>query len=340
MPTAKNSKLQIEGGRTLHAFAAMTDSGDRTVFTIPGGSVFSGKSGFAPDVRPDGIVSGRNLLSPHGDNNKVNIAGFTCYLAGVLTTIAATTGTITRPATDVAKVNSITVDNTGAIAVVAGTDGSGSAFSEVRGAAGGPPFVPVGSIEIGQVRVAASADGAILSSEIFQNDGDHVERFNYPLCSTIKNLGEGLKAASAAKKNAFVEFASALPAVHTGSLAKGVYIQFYAPVFQDLGRVFDFVPAETSHGVSSKEYYRGSVASVTESIGQGSFTALLDDAIQDLIVSEKNEVLTLKYFPDQNRSPYILTQGKLGIKRSFPAGDQIQAAVTVSAEEASVEFSG
>lgn len=338
MPTAKNAKLQIEGGRTLHSFAAMTDSGDQTVFNISGGSIFSGKSGFAPDVRPDGIVSGRNLLSPHADANKVTVAGFTCYLAGVLTTISAGTATAVRPVTAVAKVCSITINDAGTITVVEGTDGSGATFSETRDAAGGPPLIPVGSIEIGQVRFTSDTSAVVAASEIFQNDGDHVERSNYPIFA-VKNLGDGLQASVSAKKNAYVEFASALPKSHTGAIPKGVFIQYYAPAFQDLGRIFDFVPVETSHGVSSKEYYRGAVASVSESIGQGSFTALLADAIQDLIVSEKNQILTLKFFPDENKAPYVLTQGKLGIKRSYPAGDQIQAAVTVSAEEASVEFS-
>lgn len=342
MPTAKPSKLKIEGGRTFHAFAAMLDSGDHKVFTISGGSLFSGKSGFTPEVRPDGVVSGRNLLSTNAANDKVTIAGFTCYLAGVLTTISATEATITRPATNVAKVNSITIDSGGAVQVVAGTDGATAAFSETRGAAGGPPYIPIGSIEIGQVRLTASAAGLVESTELFQNDGDHVERYNYPVFS-INNLGQGNGASAAAKKNAYVEFMAALPQSHSAAspieaVVKAVYVQFYVPVFQDLPRVFDFVPVEKTHGVSSKEYYGGSVASVTESIAQGSFTAMLDDAIQDLLITEKNQVLTLKYYPDENKVPYALTQGKLGIKRSFPAADQIQAAVTISAETETVEF--
>jgi hypothetical protein len=41
-----------------------------------------------------------------------------------------------------------------------------------------------------------------------------------------------------------------------------------------------------------------------------------------------------------NSTPYILTQGILGISRAFPAGDQISAACTISAEEAAVEVKG
>lgn len=337
MPTAKNAKLQIEGGRSLHDFAAMTDSGDQKVFNVTGGTIYSGKNGFTPEVRPDGIVSGRNLLSPHADDDKVAVAAFTCYLAGVLKEIEATSISITRPATAVSKVISIVVDDTGTVDKEAGTDGATADFSEERGVAGGPPVIPAGYIEIGQIRVTSDESDAIAASEIFQNDGEHVERADYPVFS-IKNLGDGNQARVSAKKNAYVEFASALPAIHTDTKPKGVYIRYYSPVFQDLERVLDFVPVEVSHGVSSKEYYRGAVASVTESVAQGSFTALLKDAVRDFLVAEKNETLTLKFFPDENKSTYVLTQGRIGIKRSFPHGDQIQAAVTVSAEEASVEF--
>jgi len=337
MPTAKNAKLQIEGGRTYKAFAAMSDSGDNTVFTISGGTVFSGKSGCEPVVRPDGIATGRDVLSPHADVDKVTIAAFTCYLAGVLKEISATTASIVRPSSDVAHVTSITVDDTGSIAVVEGTDGTGATFSEERGANGGPPYIPVGSIEIGQVRTTAAASAAIAASEIFQTVGQHVERSDYPVF-TVSNLGDGLTASVSAKKNAYVEFASALPESHTADAVKGVYIQYNAPTFQTLGKVLDFVPCEFSHSVSSKEYYRGSIASVSESIGQGSYTALMNDNIQDLLVTEKNEILTHKFYPDENKAAYILTQGKVGLKRSFPVADQIQAAVTLSAESQSVEF--
>ena len=66
--------------------------------------------------------------------------------------------------------------------LVAGTEADG-AFSETRAAAGGPPLIPVTSVEIGQVRLTAASDAAALitSDEIFQNVGDHTERYDYPV---------------------------------------------------------------------------------------------------------------------------------------------------------------
>jgi hypothetical protein len=69
-------------------------------------------------------------------------------------------------------------------------------------------------------------------------------------------------------------------------------------------------------------------------LGQGSFTCFLKDGITDPIVGLKNQVLFFRHFPDRNKTPYVLVQGKLGIARTWPAGDNIQAACTISATEA------
>ncbi|PLX00485.1 MAG: hypothetical protein C0591_01075, partial [Marinilabiliales bacterium] len=78
MPNAKNALTYLESGRTLVDFTAMTDSGDSTVFTVSD-LIFSGKSGFEPDVRPNGVVSGSDLVTTHATNDTVTIAAFTAY---------------------------------------------------------------------------------------------------------------------------------------------------------------------------------------------------------------------------------------------------------------------
>ena len=96
MPSASNAKVEIELGQQYHAMAVMTDSGDHQYFTISGGTVWSGKSGFAPDIRPSGIVSGRNLLSAGTTSDTVRIAAFTAYSLGSLNTVTATSATERR----------------------------------------------------------------------------------------------------------------------------------------------------------------------------------------------------------------------------------------------------
>jgi len=336
MSTAKLSKILIETGQVLHNFAAMTDSGDQQIFTITDGTLWSGKSGFTPDVRPNGITSGRNLLSAGATNDTVRVAAFTAYSKSVEQPVSATSCTISRPTTGgYSKIISVTMASDGSIAPVAGTEGA--AFSETRAAAGGPPLIPVESVELGQIRVTASTAAAVASAEIYQ-ESQYTEHYDSPVWDE-NNIGDGIGAAAAAQKNAYIKFQSALPKIHTGVVVKKVYLKYYTPQFTELARVLDFVPAESSHTVSSQEYYRGAIASVAESVGQGSFTVLLNDGLTDSLILQKNQVITVKQFPDENKTPYSLTQGKLGISRTFPFANQIQSEATISAEKPTAEFS-
>ena len=338
MASAENAKIQIETGQTHHAMAVMTDSGDHQVHTVSGGNLWSGKSGFTPDVRPNGIVSGRNLLSTNASNDTVSIAAFTAYSKGELQSVSATTTTITRTATTgVSQVHSITMASDGSIAVVEGTVGSDQTFSETRNAAGGPPYIPDESVEIGQIRVTSSTAAAIASTEIFQVIGTHTERYDNPVWIE-KNVGDGEAADSSAEKYAHIKFQSALQSIHTGGTVKHVYMSYNSPNFAEMQRAMDFTPAENTHSVSSTQYYRGTVASASKSLGQGGFTALLTDGVSDAIIAEQDEKITAKFYPDEDESPYIITQGHLGIKRSFPVDNQIQAVCTLTAEDMSASF--
>ena len=338
MATSANAKLMFEAGATLVAAAAMTDSGDHKTFTVSGGPVWSQADGHAPTIMPNGIVTGRNILSTHATDDTITIAAFTAYSKGVLHEVAATSTTITRPTTDVAQVFSVTMTDAGEIAVVDGTEGATTAFSETRGVAGGPPEIPADSVEIGQVRVTASTSAVIAAGEIYQVIGAHVERFDFPVW-TVNAIGSGDSADSAAEKNAHIIFADELGAIHTSGACKNVYISYSVPMFQECSRALDFVPAETTHSVSSTQVYNSTIGSVSSSLGQGSFTAIMDDNVTDTLIAAKNDNKIVKFWPDRNKSPYILTQGKLGFSRTFPAGDQNKASVTISAEVPSAGFS-
>lgn len=325
MATAENAKLQYEGGQTSYAMGELTDSGDHTNYTSSA-SQWSGKSGFTSNVKPQGLATG-GTVTAGTSNNTVDVAALTCYIAGVKTSVSAAAGeTITRAATNVSKVNSITITTAGAIAVIAGTDGSDTSFSETRGGAGGPPYIPVGSIEIAQVRTTTSAAAVVAAAEIFQTLGVHVERYDYPVWTVNNAAGE-------------VDFASALPLIHTGDLPKKVYASYAEPVFVDVALASDFVPPETNHSQNSTQIYGGTVGSSTQSLSQGSFTAFLSNGVDDNLVSLKNENLWFKFYPDRNETQHILQQGKLGISRQFPAGDSIRAACTISAADAPINVS-
>ena len=338
MGTAQFAKIMMESGQTLFDYTKATDSCDHTVFTVAGKTIWSDKAGYEAIIRPDGVVSGSNMLSPHATNDTVTIAGFTCYLAGVLTTIGATTDTITRPATAVSKINSIVVTSAGVIDVIAGDDGTTTAFSETRDAAGGPPLIPVGAIEIGQIRVTSNTAAPITADEIFQAVGTHCERFDYPVWS-VNQIGDGDSATVAAKKNAHIEFASAIgDPIHTGLTYKSVYVRGYTPILSEISNSVDFKPAETSHSVSSTQVYNGTIGSQSSSLGQAGFTAMMTDGITDSLKQNKNQKLIFKFYPNRHKVPYSLTQGTLGIASTFPANNQIQASCTISAEKETADF--
>ena len=345
MTTSKNGKIQFESGQTVHDYAAMTDAGDHQTHTISGGTVYSGKSGFEPIVRPNGIVSGRNMVSTHTTNNTVTIAGFTAYSLGVEQTVAATTLVITRAATDVAKICSVTMNSAGTIAEVEGEDSADTTLSEVRGAAGGPPSIPADSVEIAQVRTTSNSAAVITADEIFQVVGTHSERYDYPTWN-VNPVGDGIKAAISAKKNAYIEFDSALTLVH-GTVAtdpadayKQVYIRYYGPTAVEASRAIDFVPVENSHSVTSTQVYGNkSVGASSTTIGQGGFTALLTNGVTDALKLEQDEVVTIWFYPDRNKAAYSLTQGLLGIASTYPVDNQNQAVCTISSETITANFS-
>lgn len=325
MATAENAKLQYEAGQTSTSMTTLTNSGDETTFTSSA-SLWSKRSGYAPVVLPNGLLTGGAVTpATAATNNTVDVAALTLNLNGVVTSVAAVSATsITRPATAVSKVNSITVNSSGSVAVVAGTDGSTTAFSETRGAAGGPPLIAVDSVEIAQVRVTSNTAAVITSAQIFSVVGTHTERADYPLFDINYSAGS-------------VTFLAALPEIHTGTLPKRVYASFAAPIFSDVQLASDFVPPETTHSLTSTQVYGTTLGSTASTLNQGSFTAYLQDGVADGLVQLKNQDLWFKFFPDRYKSPYLLTQGKLGVSRTFPAGDNIQAACTISATERATE---
>lgn len=338
MATAKTAKIMYESGQSLFDYTESTTS-DQIVHTVTGKTIFSGKDGFTPEVRPDGIVTGRNLLSTHATNNTVTVAAFTAYLAGTLHTVAATTALAVRGASDVAKICSIQLDSDGStINVVEGTDSASAALSETRGAAGGPPFVVVGDIEIGQVRFTGNTAAAVLSSEIHQTVGTHATRFDVPAWS-VNNIGDGDAAETSAQKNAYVKFDSAISdGIYTGGAYKPVYISGYTPILSELRNSVDFVPAENTHSLTSTEVYNNTIGASSSSLGAASFTVKLEDGITDGLVANKDNILTFKTFPNRSKLPYMLTQGLLGMATTYPVSDLISAACTISAERKTALF--
>jgi len=320
--TADNAKLEYEGGQNAFANSALTNSGDNINFTSQA-QQWSGVTAFLPTVSPDGLATG-GTVTVNAANDAVDVQALTCFLAGVNTSVAAvaavavTRGTATNPV----RVSSITVDSTGTLAVVAGA--AGTAVSATRGAAGGAPLIPVGSIEVAQVHLTSDVAAPILPSELFAVVGQHVERFDYPLFNINYATGS-------------VTFLSALPAIHVGNVPKNVFATYASPIFAEVSLSSDFVPPENSHSVSSKQVYGTTMGSNSSTLNQGSFIAYLQDGVTDPLVKLKNSNLWFRFYPNKYKTAHILTQGVLGIARTFPSGASIQAACTISSDVAAME---
>ncbi len=340
MPTAENAILYYESGQTPVGFTALTNAAGDYLDYKSAVNFWSNRSGRTPSVRPDGVKSGL-AISPaaSGSNNVVDIAAGKVYLAGVETTINAVTDqTIARPTVSNYQKDSITITSAGAVAVVAGAEGS--SFSDSRGAAGGPPWIDNDAHEIGQVWMDSQTAAPITSDEIYQTTGTHRERFDYPVWTTeFSDIVDGVVGFAG------VLFQSALQQIHsedagTTIAGKRVYASYYTPAFAEVVDAFDFIPPADSHSVNSTQVYGRTKAALSSSLNQGSFSVQLSDGITDGLMSFVNDNLWFKFFPNRNNSGYIMTQGKLGVVNNFPAGENINANCTITAEVAADRVSG
>lgn len=324
--------IRYEAGQTAYPFEAAADSGDATVFGVTFAPI-SNVAGSEPVIAPYGLLTG-GAITTHATDDTVTVAALTASMAAVsgadedgVLAVSAGTGVITRPLTNVSKVNSITITDAGAIAVVAGTSGTTTAFVETRGAAGGPPLIPVGSIEIGQVRVTTTAAAVITAAQIYTVPGLHVERSDYPVYALDYATGE-------------ITFAAALPLIHTGAVAKKVYARGATPLFAPIANTSDWVPAESTYSINSTSTYDGPVGSASSSLGQAGFTAIMRDGITDGVLAAKGTEIWVEFRPDRDKTvPKQLTQGILGVSRTFPAGGgSFSAACTVTPRTESVDI--
>lgn len=322
MANADNALLRIESGQNSFPMEELLNTGDNTTFE-GSAAPWSGRGGFEPNVRPDGVITGGAVTSGTG-NNTINIAALTCYLAGSQVVVSGQTGVaVTRAPEDTHIIHSVTITNAGAVAVVSGSEST--SFSETRGAAGGPPFIPAGSIEVAQVRLSSATAAPVQSSEIFQVVGLHQERYDFPTFQVRSFSGE-------------VMFDAEIPAIHTGTEPKSVYASYATPIFAEVPRASNVVVPEEAFSVSSESYYGGSLGSVSRSLNQGTFRVLIENGVTDSVVRLKGQTLWFEFIPNRFRtSEKLVYQGILGINRQFPAEGVMAADCTVSASNAASE---
>ena len=134
MADASLGLLEYEGSAAGVENELMTDSGDHTVFTAAN-TLFSAADS-DPKCKPNGVVTGVNIVSATTTVDEVETAAFTAYFAGVLTSVPADTSVaFTRDGSLDYQKFSVICDSAGSITIIEST-AHASAFSTTRGAAG------------------------------------------------------------------------------------------------------------------------------------------------------------------------------------------------------------
>lgn len=324
--------VYYEAGQAALPFAEMTDSGDHLTFTSAS-KPWSRADGYAPVIAPYGLLTGGAITpAAAADSNNVDVAALTAMMpgatganatTGVLTVAAATNIAATRGTTNGYRITSITITNAGAIAAVAGTEST--AFSETRGAAGGPPFIPAGSIEIGQVRLTSTTAAVVSASEISQINGLSQEQSGFPV-NTPDYLGGK------------ITFAAALPLIHTGSVAKKVYVRVATPIFVEIPNAKDWVPSKESLSIQSTAYYDGSIGSSSSSIGAATVSVAFETGVTDALLQKEGQNLLWMFKPSRHGTAYQLTQGPFSIAQTFGVKSAPTGTITIAAQQATRNF--
>src|SRR5690554_1385997 len=127
-----NALLEFEGGQNAFPMTELTDTGDAQLFES-GEELWSQAAGFAPVVRPDGVVTGADI-TPASGNNSVAVAAFTAFVGGVELAVASQASvSVARASTGTHLITSIVCNSTGTVSAEAGTEGT--EFVETRGEA-------------------------------------------------------------------------------------------------------------------------------------------------------------------------------------------------------------
>ncbi len=326
---AKDALLQYEASQDYEGTTELIST-DSVNYVTTGETPWSGAAGAEAVVYPDGMVTG-GAVTP-GAAGEVNVAPLTIRVGGVELTSAA--DNVALP------VGSLSIGNSVVFSITAysgtgleyrATAGTVGAYTESRGVAGGPPLIPVDEVEICWVRATVidtdpggsptAGFGVVSAADILQSvPGLHYERYDYPGWSEDFYRGS-------------VEFYAALPATHEGPSTKKVWAtNVYTPQYAPIEPASDFVPPETTYSQSSEQVYGGTIGTSSSALDQGTFKAYLRDGITDGLVAKKGQRLWFRFYPDRYRSPHLLCQGVLGIKREYPASSAIQSTCTISAE--------
>lgn len=333
--TGENAKIEVEVGTTFYAMQELTSvsspAADVNKKFDTGATFLSDQKKLQPVVRLDGVVSGFNI-TPGSGNNEVDVAAGKVYIAGQLISVTADTVTdLYRPTVlGNVRVNAIVVDAAGTMSRVEGTEGTSSS---TRGAAGGPPFLPVDKILLGYINMVyydGSASGltVVTTDEI---DSESKERTILPSYNIQYYDGSG----DNPTYGGCVDFASALPDIHAatpagpGTACRKVYASFYEPVFEQIPDAKDFSFDEEVGTVSSKAYQDAAEEMSTTTPSWSGSGEVYFSAVDDILQLVKNSKRWIKYYPDADEVDHWAGRAIIKVSRSLPLEENFSASLTL-----------
>lgn len=329
--TGANASVQVELGSVSYPMAALTSvsspAADVNKKFLTQAEYLSDLKELQPEVRLDGVRSGL-VITPGSGFNEVDISAGEIYIQGNVVSVSADTVTgLTRPTTiGQILVSAITVDSAGAFTATPNTEG---VASTTRGAAGGPPFLPVNEVLVGYVAMtyydgSASGEKVVTSGE-------------------IDSYSKEYAAIPSAKVNYFdeeqevgtIELANALPMIHAataagpGTAVRNVYASYYEPQFEEVPDAKDFSFDEDVSTYKSKAYKD---ASEETAVGTPSWSGSFDaywTRVEDILNLVKGSKRWIKHFPDDDLSDHWAGRAVLKVGRQSPVDDNLMATVTL-----------
>ena len=329
--TGANASVQIELGSVSYPMAALTSvsspASDVNKKFLTSALFISDLAALQPEVRVDGVISGFGL-TPGSGYNEVDVAAGTCYIKGQLVSVSATTiSNITRPTTiGEVLVTALTVDAAGAITATPNTEGE---TSTVRGAAGGPPFLPVDEVLIGYI-TATYYDGSASGEKVLTTGEIDTYSKEYAAIPSAKVLNHDEE-----QGYGCVELANVLPQIHAataagpGTAVRNVYASYYEPEFEEVPDAMDFSYTEDVSTYTSKAYKD---ASEEKAIGTPSWSASFNaywTTVEDILNLVKNSKRWVKHFPDDDLAPYWCGIAIVKVSRDTPVEDNMSASITL-----------
>ena len=320
LPSGNNLRLMVEDSAAAAPLEQMTDTGDTRTFNSTGARFSlcekdAGGVDRRPVVRPDGIQSGC-LVAPaaSGGNDMVDVAGGSAWIGGSpFSVLPQADITVARPAASMKRISSIVIDNTGTASVIAGTEAA--AYSNQRGAAGGAPYIPLGQVELGTVRLDSETAAPVTESEVF-----FAPEFTHTPSYRLLPYSASL------------EFSAPLPLIHSGDSAKNVWLTWYEPAFTQLDAASLRPPAasfeiDPATGKAARGKYRS-----------GSMVIALSGDQTDLARRIDGTVRLFEFMPDSIQTRKELFYAAVEIVADYlPDGLMAGAATLLPVEELSIE---